>query len=83
MQGCGLTCYGGEEERWAALQGLPPPTSAYRPGVSNVAPRANAWQPSRSNTQTPPVKGKGREVQPDALQPRQHGTGRPEGKYLP
>ncbi len=23
-----------------------------------MAPRATAWQPSRSNTQTPPVKGK-------------------------
>ena len=39
------------------LQGLPPPVSAYRPGIQNMAPRSNTWQPSRSNTQTPTLKG--------------------------
>lgn len=50
-------CTGGEEERWAQLQGLPPPVSAYRPAMNNIAPRADAWAASRSNTQTPPLQG--------------------------
>ena len=50
-------CSGGEEERLAELQGLPPPDSGYRPAMRNVAPREEEWKPSKSNTQTLPVKG--------------------------
>ena len=48
---------GGEEERWAKLQGVEPPSCVHKAAVKNVAPRANSWRSSRSNTQTPSITG--------------------------
>lgn len=52
-----FSCAGGETEKLSLLQGASPPHCAYRPRVQSVAPRTDAWQPARSNTQTPPRSG--------------------------
>ncbi|WZN60027.1 hypothetical protein HKI87_02g15550 [Chloropicon roscoffensis] len=38
---------------------------SYKAKASNIAPRSKAWKPSKSNTQMPPVKGKGSDEQPE------------------
>ncbi|CAL8470350.1 g9892 [Coccomyxa elongata] len=83
MQGAGLLCYGGEEERWAKLQGKEPSSCVHKPAVKNVAPRPNSWRSSRSNTQTPSLNGPDKDMQPQQRQARQTGLGRPDGRRLP
>ena len=48
---------GGEEELRAKLTDQPPPQTAYRPRLGNIAPRVQDWEPRRGNTQTPPLTG--------------------------
>lgn len=48
---------GGQEELQAAREGRPPPQTAYRPRLGNIAPRVQDWEPRRGNTQTPPLTG--------------------------
>ena len=48
---------GGEEELRAKMAGQPPPQTAYRPRLGNIAPRVPDWEPRRSNTQMPPLTG--------------------------
>lgn len=48
---------GGQEELQAAREGRPPPQTAYRPRLGNIAPRVQDWEARRGNTQTPPLTG--------------------------
>lgn len=63
-------CYGGEEELRAKLTDQPPPQTAYRPRLGNIAPRVQDWEPRRSNTQTPPLTGANKHQRPMQHQPR-------------
>merc|ERR1712060_413236 len=37
---------------------------SYVPDASNIAPRRKGWKPKKSNTQMPPLKGKGSDEKP-------------------
>merc|ERR1712157_135667 len=39
---------------------------SYKAKASNIAPRPKGWKPTKSNTQMPPVKGKGSDEAPEA-----------------
>merc|ERR1712032_663697 len=53
-------------ERISALQTNYPDQDrdSYVPDASNIAPRRKGWKPKKSNTQMPPIKGKGSDEQP-------------------
>merc|ERR1712010_407372 len=53
-------------ERVSALQTNYPDQDrdSYVPDASNIAPRRKGWKPKKSNTQMPPIKGKGSDEQP-------------------
>ncbi|QDZ23255.1 hypothetical protein HOP50_10g57930 [Chloropicon primus] len=38
----------------------------YKAKASNIAPRPKGWKPTKSNTQMPPVQGKGSDEVPEA-----------------
>ena len=57
MRQCVNARAGGEEERWAQIEGSEPPQCSYKPRPANIAPRNDSWQASRSNTQTAPRSG--------------------------
>ena len=48
---------GGEDERWAQIEGRAAPVSKYKPRSGDIAPRGTEWQAQKGNTQTPPCSG--------------------------